>query len=263
MELSAFDAFAKLHTPHIHARLDRYTTEQMSEAPEKLREAMRYTLLLPGKRLRPLLTLAAAEACGATAEAAMPAACAMEMIHAFSLIHDDVPAMDDDDVRRGQPANHIVYGENVALLAGDALLALAFEVLARELSEHSAHRCILHLAHAVGACGMCGGQYEDVQRDSQDVLAVSAKKTGSLFEAAARLGGFIAEASKENIDALGSFGLQLGIAFQIADDIIDGEGGDPSAVRRMLGDAVSFLNVLGARADVLRGMAARVRLAMA
>ena len=131
--------------------------------PPQLREAMRYSLLAPGKRLRPTLALLAAEACGAPARAALPAACAVEMVHAYSLIHDDLPAMDDDDVRRGRPACHRVYGEAMAILAGDALLALAFETLAKGIEPpEAAAACCAALGEAAGPCWLVGGQVDDI-----------------------------------------------------------------------------------------------------
>ena len=131
--------------------------------PERLAEAVRYSLLAPGKRLRPILVLMAAEACGGRCEAAMPAACAVEMVHAYSLIHDDLPAMDDDDLRRGRPTCHRAFDEATAILAGDALLTLAFETLAEEVQpSRIAARCCSVLAKACGACGMVGGQADDM-----------------------------------------------------------------------------------------------------
>jgi geranylgeranyl diphosphate synthase type II len=134
-----------------------------SGCPERLREAMRYSLLAPGKRLRPILVLLANEACGGTIDAALPAACAVEMVHAYSLIHDDLPAMDDDDLRRGRPTCHKVFGEGMAILAGDALLTLAFEVLARKIEPATvAVACCASLAEAAGRCNMVGGQADDI-----------------------------------------------------------------------------------------------------
>ena len=131
--------------------------------PARLREAMRYSLLAPGKRMRPMLVLLAAEACGGTIEAAMPAACAVEMVHAYSLIHDDLPALDNDDLRRGRPTCHKAFDEATAILAGDALLTLAFEVLAKEIQPPAtAAACCAALAEAAGACNMVGGQVDDV-----------------------------------------------------------------------------------------------------
>ena len=159
---SSFAEIAKQLGPRIDAALDART--QLGDGcPVRLREAMRYSLLAPGKRLRPMLVLLAAKACGGDVEAAMPAACAVEMVHAYSLIHDDLPAMDDDDLRRGRPTCHKAFDEATAILAGDALLTLAFEVLAHEVQPPAvAAACCAALAEAAGACGMVGGQMDDV-----------------------------------------------------------------------------------------------------
>ena len=149
--------------PLIDAALDA-RSKLDDDCPARLREAMRYSLLAPGKRMRPMLVLLAAEACGGTVEAAMPAACAVEMVHAYSLIHDDLPAMDDDDLRRGRPTCHRAFDEAVAILAGDALLTLAFEILAKEVQPPAtAAACCVALAEAAGACNMVGGQADDVR----------------------------------------------------------------------------------------------------
>ena len=148
--------------PPIDAALREYTCLPPG-CPEPLREAVRYSLLAPGKRLRPMLVLLAAEACGGTTEVAMPAACAVEMVHAYSLIHDDLPAMDDDDLRRGRPTCHKAYGEAMAILAGDALLSLAFQVLAESVQPASvAGACCAVLAEAAGPCQLVGGQADDI-----------------------------------------------------------------------------------------------------
>ncbi len=174
----------------IDSALDSYTQFD-SDCPAHLREAIRYALLAPGKRLRPRLVLMAAEACGASVEAALPAACAVEMIHAYSLVHDDLPAMDDDDLRRGRPTCHKAYGEDVAILVGDALLALAFEVLATRINPAStAAKCCAVLGHAAGASALVGGQAADLQmtgesresrRDLAELQAIHRRKTGALI----------------------------------------------------------------------------------
>jgi geranylgeranyl diphosphate synthase, type II len=160
--LSSFTELAQSLGPRIDAALDART--QLGDGcPERLREAMRYSLLAPGKRMRPMLVLLAAKACGGEVEAAMPAACAVEMIHAYSLIHDDLPALDDDDLRRGRPTCHKAFDEATAILAGDALLTRAFEVLAGEIEPKStAALCCAALAEAAGACNMVGGQVDDL-----------------------------------------------------------------------------------------------------
>ena len=202
--------------------------------PAVLREAMAYSLLAPGKRLRPMLVLMAAEACGGNESEAMPAACAVEMVHAYSLVHDDLPAMDDDDLRRGQPTCHKRFGEAVAILAGDARLTMALEVLARDIEPPEvAARCCAALARAAGPCGMVGGQADDMNRgavsgsagyDETGINALESihlRKTGALICASLRLGALAARADAGQIEALERYGRCLGLAFQITDDLLD------------------------------------------
>ncbi len=152
--------------PEIEEALDAYTAADLPW-PERLRSAVRHSLLAPGKRLRPMLVLMAAEACGSSHRTAMPAACALEMVHTYSLIHDDLPAMDDDDLRRGKPSCHAQFGEALAILAGDALLTLAFEVISRDLpSPELAAGCCRELASAAGPAGMVGGQVDDLAAET-------------------------------------------------------------------------------------------------
>ncbi len=201
---------------------------------------MRYSLLAPGKRLRPMLVLLAAEACGAEIEAALPAACAVEMIHAYSLIHDDLPAMDDDDLRRGRPTCHKKFGEATAILAGDALLALAFEVLAEGIQPPDvAARCCAALAQAAGACQLVGGQADDISGGTEstgiEVLeSIHRRKTGAMIGVSLRLGAMAAGADDARERALAEYGQRLGLAFQITDDLLDVDG-DEAAVGKRLG----------------------------
>ncbi len=201
-------------------------------APARLTAAMRYALLAPGKRLRPMLTLLAAEACGIEPERAMPAACAVEMVHAYSLVHDDLPAMDDDDLRRGRPTCHKEFDEATAILAGDALLALAFEVLATEFQPpETAVACCAALARAAGRCQLVGGQADDMHpphpnpTDPEAALetleAIHTRKTGALMRVSLQLGGLCAGASAKQLAALDRYGRCVGLAFQIADDLLD------------------------------------------
>jgi geranylgeranyl diphosphate synthase type II len=203
--------------------------------PAALLEAMRYSLLAPGKRLRPLLVVLAAEACGGTDAGALPAACAVEMIHAYSLIHDDLPAMDDDDLRRGLPTCHVKFGEALAILAGDALLTLAFQVLAEGYPPATAAACCRELARGAGACGMVGGQVDDLAWEKRggglaDLEALHARKTGALFRACLRLGAWAARGERPGgpdpalLEALDGYGRCFGLAFQITDDLLDVEG---------------------------------------
>lgn len=224
-----FLQFAAEVRPQIEQALDRLS-QYDAQCPATLREAIRHSLLAPGKRLRPLLVLMAAEACGYDLGQAMPAACAVEMIHTYSLIHDDLPAMDDDDLRRGRPTCHAVFGEAVAILAGDALLAQAFEVLAAGGYPPSVvARSCLELAQAAGARALVGGQCDDLAAEHQGgdlalLEHIHRRKTGALFLASLRLGGLVAEASPEQLAALEGYGRGLGLAFQIVDDLLDHYG---------------------------------------
>lgn len=191
-------------------------------------QSMTYSVVAGGKRVRPLLTLLACEACGGTLEAALPAACAIELIHTYSLIHDDLPAMDDDDLRRGMPTNHKKFGEATAILAGDALLTRAFEILARDvLPAGVAAACCVELASAAGAEGMVGGQQADLEaeteplRSLEQLEAIHRRKTGRLLSAALLIGGRIAQTSPQNLRSLQIYGESIGLAFQIADDLLD------------------------------------------
>jgi geranylgeranyl diphosphate synthase type II len=199
-----------------------------TDCPARLREAMQYSLLAGGKRLRPLLVLSACEACGGDIEAAMPAACAIEMVHTYSLIHDDLPAMDDDKLRRGRPTNHIQFDEATAILAGDGLLTLAFEIIAKDVKPAEvAAACCADLASAAGTVGMVGGQVADLEAESVPVgdigklEAIHRRKTGRLLASALTMGARIAGADTKMLDALGNYGKSVGLAFQIADDLLD------------------------------------------
>jgi geranylgeranyl diphosphate synthase type II len=189
---------------------------------------MRYSLFAGGKRLRPILCLAAAEACGGTAEDAMPLACAVECIHTYSLIHDDLPAMDNDDYRRGKLTNHKVFGEGIAVLAGDALLTQAFEIAAhsRGWPRYSHRAIVLELARASGSLELIAGQVADLEGENQRLSAAQLKyiherKTSALLCASVRLGGMSANCVPAQLKALTSFGYHVGLAFQIIDDILD------------------------------------------
>jgi geranylgeranyl diphosphate synthase, type II len=202
------------------------------ELPASLHGSMRYSVFAGGKRVRPVLMLAACETVGGNLEHAMSAACAMEMIHTYSLIHDDLPAMDDDDFRRGNPTNHKVYGEATAILAGDALLTEAFILLSRESGGDPAARLrVIHeIANASGSRGMVGGQVVDMESEGKgeiDLATLSyihTHKTGALIRASVRAGAILGGASGEHLDALTRYADAIGLAFQIADDILDVEG---------------------------------------
>ncbi len=194
---------------------------------KQLLEAMRYSLSTPGKRLRPMLLLAAGEAFGAQRASLMPFAMAMEMIHAYSLIHDDLPAMDDDDLRRGRPSNHIVYGEGMAILAGDALLTEAFSSMAAApVAAKLSLRVNAEIARAAGIGGMVGGQAADLLAEGKEpspeiLLSIHARKTGALIRASVRAGAILAAVEEPVLAELTAFAEGYGLAFQIADDIKD------------------------------------------
>jgi geranylgeranyl diphosphate synthase type II len=231
----------------IDAALSR-CVEFDADCPAHLAEAIRYALLGSGKRLRPRLVLFAAEACGAAIEDAMPAACAVEMVHAYSLVHDDLPAMDDDDLRRGRPTCHKQFGEAVAILVGDALLARAFEVLASEITPAAtAAKCCAVLGRAAGASALVGGQADDLaMADRKDIElngtlakleAIHRRKTGALIVAALELGGIVAGGTPTQLEALKAYGRNVGLAFQITDDLLDVAGNQEAVGKRVAKDA--------------------------
>jgi geranylgeranyl diphosphate synthase type II len=217
--------------------------EWVTDAPYRLREAMAYSLLAPGKRLRPALVLLACEAAGGDPEFAIPAAAAVEMVHTYSLIHDDLPAMDDDDFRRGRLTCHKQYGEALAILAGDSLLTLAFEVITRSYSPFISAFCCRELARGAGAAGMVGGQVEDIAWENDptgaiaDLERVHARKTGSLFRASLQMGAVVAGAEPTVKEALDAYGRGFGQAFQITDDLLDVEGTAADAGKAVNKDA--------------------------
>ena len=260
------------------------------EGPEaRVVEAMRYSLFAGGKRLRPILCLAAAETVGGKLESAMPAACALEMIHTYSLIHDDLPAMDDDDLRRGKPTNHKVFGEAIAILAGDGLLTEAFVLLSgyNTLLSERAVQLIGVIARAASYRGMVGGQVVDMlsqnkPADLETVQQMHSRKTAALIAAAAESGALAGEGSEAQVAALANYGRAIGLAFQIADDILDIEGDTevlgktagsdlargkvtyPAAVglessrqaaRELVDDALAALEGFDHRAEPLRALA--------
>jgi geranylgeranyl pyrophosphate synthase len=198
-----------------------------SDVPAELLEAVRYSVLAPGKRIRPYLVVRCCELVGGSRDDSWPVAAAVECVHAFSLVHDDLPAMDDDDVRRGRPTTHKQFGEAMAILAGDALVVLAFELLARHVSDrHLAGEMVLELAVRTGWAGMIGGQAADIAGQSQAASLdrtryIHERKTAALFEAACRLGAMVGRGTTDDVAALGRFGACLGRAFQIADDLLD------------------------------------------
>jgi geranylgeranyl diphosphate synthase, type II len=260
--------------------------------PATIHRAMRYSLLAGGKRLRPLLCCAASEACGGNVRVALPAACAVEMIHAYSLIHDDLPCMDNDDLRRGKPTSHKRFGEGVAILAGDALLTEAFAVLAaaKPLALYTASDLVTELARAAGSRGLIAGQVADLEAEGRQpsepaLYFIHAAKTGMLLRASLKLGAMCAGGTKAQVAALDRFGFALGLAFQIQDDILDATqsaqklgktaGKDAAAGKmtfpslfgleksRVLAEqwteeAIAALRSFGSRAGTLRDLATRL-----
>jgi len=207
--------------------LDKFLPPE-NENPKSIHKAMRYSVFSGGKRIRPILTIEAAKACGASAKKALAAACVIELIHTFSLIHDDLPALDDDDYRRGKPTCHKVFGEATAILAGDALLTLAFNIISKNMDPRSGIESIRELSEALGTKGMVGGQIMDLEfqagRKSKTTLILANRlKTAKLFEASTRLGALASGARADKVKAMAAFGGHMGLAFQIVDDILDRE----------------------------------------
>jgi geranylgeranyl diphosphate synthase, type II len=227
-----------------------------SVKPKTIHKAMRYSVFAGGKRLRPILCLAAGESCGGEATAALPLACAVECIHTYSLIHDDLPCMDDDDLRRGMPTSHKVFGEAIAVLAGDALLTFAFELAAQVPGwpRYSLKDVIGELASASGSRHLIGGQVADLEGEGQHVSIQSLKfihqsKTAALLCAAIRLGAMSANATPSRLQSLSEFGMALGLAFQVIDDILDvtqsSETLGKSAGKDLVSEKATYPSVLG------------------
>jgi len=219
--------------------------------------------LAPGKRLRPVLVLMAAEACGGSIQQAMPAACAVEMVHTYSLVHDDLPAMDDDDLRRGRPTCHKRFNEALAILAGDALLTLAFEVLADRIEPPEvAAACCAALAEAAGPHNMVGGQADDIAGPEpgagiETLESLHCRKTGALIRVSLRIGALVAGADAAARTALDEFGARLGLAFQITDDLLDVTSDEAAVGKRVGKDAkqgkFTFPGLLGVDRSRSRG----------
>jgi geranylgeranyl diphosphate synthase type II len=271
---------------HFRALLARY-----AGAPARLMESIQYSLMAGGKRLRPALVLETCRACGGTTResnrSALSGAAAIELIHTFSLVHDDLPAMDDDDLRRGRPTNHKVFGEAMAILAGDAMVTMAFEVIALDADPTAGRRMTIELARAAGPEGMIGGQVLDMEGENQrlgldQLQQLHRLKTGALLTAACRMGAAAAGADEPTVESLTQFGRHLGLGFQIIDDVLDvtstpeqmgkatgkdaGKGkntypgllgieGSRQAARDQLRAALDALKDLGQQADGLRSLA--------
>ncbi len=260
-----------------------------TDAPETLREAMAYSLLAGGKRLRPILAIAACEAVGGSENDAIDAGCAVEFIHTYSLIHDDLPAMDDDDFRRGRPTSHKKFGEAMAILAGDALCADAFRVASsrRKGREAAVADVVYELARASGAVGMVGGQVIDIEAtgkkiDASHLERLHRAKTGELLLVSVRMGARMGNATAEQMERLSTYGRALGLAFQIVDDVLDitadlatlgkdpgsdreagkttfvdllGVDGAKARAKQVMDEGLSALDPLGDKADALKALA--------
>jgi geranylgeranyl diphosphate synthase type II len=268
--------------------LDRFLPKA-NVSPATIHKAMRYSLFAGGKRLRPILCLAAAEACGGKASTALPHACAMECIHTYSLIHDDLPSMDNDDLRRGRPTCHKVFGDGIAILAGDALLTIAFEIAthSKPASRYDARVIFREISEAAGSRKLIAGQVADLEAEGRrltraEVRSIHENKTAALLTTSVRLGAMSANASAKQLRAVTAFGRALGLAFQVIDDILDvtqtseklgkSAGKDLAAqkatypavigleksraeARRLTTQAHRALESLGERAGVLRALA--------
>ncbi|MCX5820759.1 MAG: polyprenyl synthetase family protein [Deltaproteobacteria bacterium] len=249
----------------IDCALDDYLPLEASD-PAVIFEAARYSMFAGGKRLRPILCMAAAEAVGGETDAILPAACALEMIHTYSLIHDDLPAMDNDDYRRGKPTSHKVFGEGIAILAGDALLTEAFRLLSDrermpDVPPGRMLQVVREIAEAAGFFGMVGGQVKDLlaegeKVDLQTLYEIHRRKTGALILVSLRAGAILAGAGEASLAALSDYGRRIGLAFQITDDILNVEG-DPALLGKGTGsDAargkVTFPALMGIEASRAR-----------
>ena len=255
-DISSFDfsSYLTKHRQSVELALD---ASLGPERPEQLREAMRYSLLAGGKRLRPILCLAACEFVGGNTDLALPTAVALEMIHTMSLIHDDLPAMDDDDLRRGRPTNHKVYGDAVAILAGDALLTRAFEMVALRSPGVPAERLLKvvgELSLLAGAPGLVGGQVVDLECEGKEVDLetlefIHMHKTGALLKACVISGALIGGASEDVLNALSIYAKGIGLAFQIIDDVLDVTASSDvlgkTAGKDLLADKTTYPKLLG------------------
>lgn len=252
----------------IDRALDRYLPKKAAMG-DIIYDAMRYSVFNGGKRIRPALVLESARVTkGGTADA-LCLACAIEMIHTYSLIHDDLPSMDNDDMRRGKPSCHVKYGEAAAILAGDALLTLAFDTMARIKNSRKVSEIVLEVSKAIGASGMIGGQIMDLKVkdegkiDLPTIEYISIRKTGSLIKTAVKIGAIVSNARQKEIKALEAYGENIGLAFQVADDMLDGEGYAEvlgiSAAREeaesLAERAKSSLDIFGRRAARLKEIA--------
>ena len=269
------EAYIEERSDLIDGWLDEFVPP-VDEPPCDLHAAMRHLLFPGGKRLRPMLAMAAAEAVGSPPAVALPVAAAVELVHTYSLVHDDLPCMDDDDVRRGLPTVHVAFDEATAVLAGDALQALAFEAAAQACPEDAprARAALADLARAAGSRGIVGGQVDDIALASADapatlnkLLSIHARKSAALIAASIVSGAHLGGADADTIDRLQRCGETVGVAFQIADDVLDEGEEDPCSLVRAIGidaareraesllaDALDEMAMLGERAEPLRAL---------
>ena len=287
--MSDVAALLKEHAARVDARLRDAVARHTTNAPPRLVESILYSLTAGGKRLRPALVLETAHACGGSSDdrSVLAAAVAIELIHTFSLVHDDLPAMDNDDLRRGVPTNHVVYGEAMAILAGDAMVTLAFEIIASDADAALVPALVRELASAAGPGGMIGGQVLDMEGENRtlelsELQRIHRMKTGALLTCACRLGAIAAGVPMPRLSAITEYGTHVGMAFQIVDDLLDvtstseqlgkhtnkDAGSGKNTYPRLLGIVVSrnaaakhidqaifALDELGSAADGLRAMA--------
>jgi len=276
-----FNKYLEDKTNIIDKALDEYLPSE-EKPPSIIHKAIRYSVFAGGKRIRPILTLATAELFGRNAESVLKTACGIELIHTFSLIHDDLPCIDNDDFRRGKPSNHKVFGEAIALLAGDALLVSGFDLIIensenKEIKKQSILKLIKEASFYVGTENMLGGQVEDVTLNNEDITKESlinlyTKKTAALICLAIRAGAILSGANKEQLKALSKYGENIGLAFQITDDILDimqdqRDAGKPtyagkygikeskSESERLIKEAKDSLKIFNHKTEALRNIA--------
>ncbi|MBI3399565.1 MAG: polyprenyl synthetase family protein [Deltaproteobacteria bacterium] len=252
------DSYLKEKEDIINKALDSLLPRE-DEFPQRLHKAMRYSIFAGGKRIRPILCLAAAEVFGKPDNNVMNIACAIEMIHTYSLIHDDLPAIDNDGLRRGMPTNHKVFGEAMAILAGDALLTKAFQIMSKESAVSGQQSALIlktihEIATAAGSTGMVGGQVVDIESEGKEVAFpvleyIHIHKTGELILASVRAGAIMTDTDNKGLEAITRYGEAIGLAFQIADDILDIEGNKEDVGKNIGGDVkkgkVTYPSILG------------------
>lgn len=243
----------KLKPIEVEKNLNKY----LPSPANALKKAMRYSVLSGGKRIRPIITIESAKICGGSVKNAMPVACAIEFMHAYSLIHDDLPAMDNDDFRRGKPSCHKAFGEAIAILAGDALLTLAFNIIAKNARPEIGLAVIRDVSDAIGVNGMAGGQALDLEfqknRKSKKFLnKINSLKTARLFEVSAKAGALTAGATQRQAKALQEFGFFFGMSFQAVDDRLDGENARRNEAECFSAKAKQKLKIFGKKADRLK-----------